>query len=110
MGWVRLIFFCQCWLLPVEIWTFLRIPSADPEEKATLNIPILIIYTNILFWKFVNLFWKFVNSKINLPALIPELYTTSTAYHTEMAITDEENADVLGKFFSCVFVREPEST
>ena len=57
-----------------------------------------------------KLFWKFVNSKIKLRAAIPELYTTSTADHTKMAISDQEKADVLGKFFSSVFVREPEWT
>lgn len=53
-----------------------------------------------------KLFWKFVNRKTKLRSKIPDLFVDGKP--EEKATTDTEKAQVLGKFFSDVFVREPD--
>ena len=57
-----------------------------------------------------KVFWKFVNSKIKVRSTIPELYTTSKPDPNKITKNDHEKAEVLGKFFSSVYVKEPEWT
>ena len=57
-----------------------------------------------------KVFWKFVNSKIKVRSTIPELYTTSKPDPNKLTKNDHEKAEVLGKFFSSVYVKEPEWT
>ena len=54
-------------------------------------------------------FCKFVNSKIKLRSKIPSLYPTNKP--DSIMVTDEnEKAGIFGRFFSSVFVKEPEWT
>ena len=50
-------------------------------------------------------FWKFVSSKTKLRSSIPSLFTVE---HDPNKLTndDQDKADILGKFFSGVFVKE----
>ena len=56
------------------------------------------------------MFEKFVNSKTKVRATIPELYATNKPVPDRMITNDHEKANVLGKFFSSVYVKEPERT
>ena len=58
-----------------------------------------------------KVFWRFVNSKTKVISTIPEVYTTTNKPDPDkMTKNDDEKADVLGKFFSSVYVEEPEWT
>ena len=53
-----------------------------------------------------KLFWKHVNSKTKLRPSIPELYTSPKS--KDMTSDDKGKAEILGKFFSSVYVKEPD--
>ena len=52
-------------------------------------------------------FWRYINSKIKSRPAIPELFTTSTSNTTKMTSDDKEKANILAKFFSSVYKKEP---
>ena len=53
-------------------------------------------------------FWKFVNSKTKLRSQIPELYTSKQEKASETTSDDSQKANILGDFFSSVYVKEPD--
>ena len=57
-----------------------------------------------------KLFWKYVTSKTKLRGSIPNLNKSSKADPTKMTINDQEKAEVLAKFFSNVYIQEPDWT
>ena len=57
-----------------------------------------------------KVFWRYINSKIKSCPAIPELFTTSTSNMTKMTIDDKEKANILAKFFSSVYKKEPNWT
>ena len=52
-------------------------------------------------------FWKFINSKTKLRSSIPNLYTTKKPDADKMTTDDHQKANILGEYFSSVFVKEP---
>ena len=57
-----------------------------------------------------KVFWKFINSKTKLRGNIPELYVSTKLDNDEMTRDDHTKANILGNYFSSVFVKEPEWT
>ena len=57
-----------------------------------------------------KVFWRYINSKIKSRPAIPELFTTSTSNMTKMTSDDKEKANILAKFFSSVYKKEPNWT
>ena len=57
-----------------------------------------------------KLFWKYVSSKTKLRASIPNLNMPSKADPNKMTTNDQEKAEVLGRFFSNVYTKEPDWT
>lgn len=55
----------------------------------------------------VKPFWSYVNSKTKLRSAIPPLYKGTK---DEMATDDSQKANVLGNFFTSVYIREPPLT
>ena len=55
-----------------------------------------------------KLFWGFISSKTKLRPAIPDLYNSNKCLPHEMARNDSEKADILGKFFSSVYTKEPD--
>ena len=55
-----------------------------------------------------KLFWKFVSSKTKLRSSIPSLFTTKEHDPNKLTNDDQGKADILEKFFSSIFVKEPD--
>ena len=55
-----------------------------------------------------KLFWSYVKSKTKLRPAIPDLWTVKDGVKVQTT-NDDEKANVLGAFFSSVFVKEPEN-
>ena len=53
-------------------------------------------------------FWKFVSSKTKLRSSIPSLITTKEHDPNKLTNDDQGKADIQGKFFSSIFVKEPD--
>ena len=58
--------------------------------------------------KIVKHFGKFVSSKTKLRSSIPSLFTTKEHDPNKLTNDDQGEADILGKFFSSIFVKEPD--
>ena len=54
-----------------------------------------------------KMFWKYVNGRTKLRPAIPELYKTHKQNPLNMAKSDEDKAETLGRFFSSVYSKEP---
>ena len=57
-----------------------------------------------------KIFWKFINSKTKMRNAIPELFTTKANDTKNMTNDDHEKANILGKYFSSVYTKEPDWT
>ena len=57
-----------------------------------------------------KLFWKFVSSKTKMKSSIPDLFTSSKVYLMLKTNDNQIKAELLGNFFSSVFVKEPSWT
>ena len=55
-----------------------------------------------------TVFWKFINSMTKLRSSIPNLYTTKKPDADKMTTDDHQKANILGEYFSSVFVKEPD--
>ena len=55
-----------------------------------------------------NLFWKYVNEQTKVREPVPHLYKTKKQDVNHMTTCDSEKAQVLGKYFADVFVKEPD--
>ena len=55
-----------------------------------------------------KLFWKFVSSKTKLKPSIADLFISSKADPNLMTNDDQTKSELLGKFFSSVFLKEPQ--
>ena len=53
-----------------------------------------------------KVFWKFINSKTKFRSSIPNLYTTKKPDADKMTTDDHQKANILGEYFSSVFVKE----
>ena len=53
-------------------------------------------------------FWTYVNSKTKIKSAIPDLIVNATEEKIELTKNDVEKANALTKFFSSVFVIEPD--
>lgn len=57
-----------------------------------------------------KLFWKYVNGKTKLKESVPNLFTSKKTDPNKMTENNIEKAELLGKYFSDVFVKEPDWT
>ena len=55
-----------------------------------------------------KLFWKYVNEQTKLKEAVPHLYKNKKQDVNFMTTCDSEKAEVLGRYFSDVFVKEPD--
>ena len=53
-------------------------------------------------------FWKYVNSKTKMRSSVPQLYKNGKDSPEILTNSDQEKANILGKFFASVFVKEPD--
>ena len=53
-----------------------------------------------------KLFWKFVSSKTKMKPSIPDLFTSSNNNPTSMTNVNQVKAELLGNFFSSIFLKE----